>query len=146
MRALLCIAVALVAVVAAIACSLPETSAAVRAVAALTTSSEVPTVRSAPIARGELPSLLATDTVAESRRTVAYVADPAPARSSEITTIAVTVRNLGNDTWNVDGAAPVRLSYHLYDATGALIEWNGPRTDLGQAIAPGESSVSGAPA
>lgn len=140
-RALLSMAVALAAVVAAIACGLPETSVAVRAVAALTTSSEPTTVRSAPVARGELPSLPTTDTLAQSRRTVAYVAEGETARPSEITTIGVTVRNLGNDTWNVDGGAPVRLSYHLYDATGALIEWNGPRTDLGRAIGPGASET-----
>lgn len=112
-----------------------------RAVVALTTSGDTTTVRSAPIARGQLPTLPTTDTIAAARRTVAYIADPAPTRPSELTTIAVTVRNLGDDTWDVDGASPVRLSYHVYDAAGATVEWNGLRSDLPQAIGPGASAT-----
>jgi peptidoglycan hydrolase-like amidase len=135
------IAIALVALVTVIACGFPETGAAVRSVAALTTSSDATTVRSVPVARGQLPALPTTDTIATVRRTVAYVADPAPARPSELTTIDVTVRNLGDDTWDADGASPVRLSYHVYDAAGALVEWNGLRTDLPLAIGPGASAT-----
>ena len=112
-----------------------------RAVAALTTSSDTTTVRSAAIARGQVPELPATDTIASARRTVAYIADPAPTRPGELTAIAVTVRNLGDDTWDVDGASPVRLSYHVYDAAGATVEWNGLRSDLPQALGPGASAT-----
>jgi SpoIID/LytB domain protein len=128
-----------VALVAVVACGLPVAAAAMRAAAALTTSSDSTTVRSVPIARGQLPELPTTDTIAPARRTVAYLAEPVPVRPSELTTIAVTVRNRGNDTWDVAGSSPVRLSYHLYDSVGSVVEWDGLRTDLPRAIGPGGS-------
>jgi stage II sporulation protein D len=62
-------------------------------------------------------------------------------RPSELTTVAVTVRNLGDDTWAAEGAARVRLSYHLYDARGALVEWDGLRTELPHQIGPGAAEI-----
>jgi SpoIID/LytB domain protein len=131
----------LVALAVALAFGIPETGAAARALAAQSTSSDATAVRSAPIARGQLPALPTTDTIAPARRTVAYSAEPAPTRPSELTTIAVTIRNLGDDTWDVDGASPVRLSYHIYDSAGAAVEWNGLRSDLPGAIGPGASET-----
>ena len=109
--------------------------------AALSTSGGAATVRSVPIARGQLPPLPATDTVGAARRTAAYVASPELVRPGALTLLPVTVRNLGDDTWNTDGANPVRLAYHLYDAAGALVEWNGMRTDLPRTVGPGATET-----
>jgi SpoIID/LytB domain protein len=131
-------AVGLAALASVFALDVPISDASARAMmTAVTTPSEVSPVRRAPIARGQLAPLPATDTIGSARRTAAYAASAQSVRPSELTTIWVTLRNLGNDTWDPDGAAPVRLSYHLHDARGALVEWNGLRTELPRAIGPG---------
>lgn len=131
----------LAALTTAFAFGVPESGAQARALAALSTSSADGTVRSAPIARGQLAPMPATDTVATVRRSAIYVASPEAVGPGELTTIAVTVRNLGDDTWDQDGATPVRLSYHLYDAAGALVEWNGLRSELPRTIGPGATET-----
>lgn len=57
----------------------------------------------------------------------------------ETKTFAVAVTNAGNVTWNAAGPNPVNLSYHLYDAAGRLVRWDGLRTPLGADTAPGQS-------
>ncbi len=131
----------LAALAAAFALGVPESDAAPRVVAAVTTSTDATALRGAPVARGQLPPLPATDTIGTARRTAAYVASPASARPSDLVTVSVTLRNLGDDTWNTDGAAPVRLGYHLYDARGALVEWDGLRSELPYAMGPGAAET-----
>ena len=111
------------------------TAAQVRA--ALTTADAAATVRTVPAARGQLPPIASSDTIAAARRTVSYVADPDPARPSELVSVSVTLRNLSEQTWRAQGTAPVRLSYHLYDVSGGLVAWDGVRTDLPSDIEPG---------
>ena len=52
-------------------------------------------------------------------------------------TVAVTVSNVGTDSWSVSGASPINLSYHWIDGGGASIVWDGVRTPLGADVAPG---------
>jgi hypothetical protein len=53
-----------------------------------------------------------------------------------VTTVAVTLTNNGSLTWQ-PGA--VNLSYHLYAASGNVYVWDGLRTALPAAVAPGSS-------
>ena len=124
-----------------LAFGIPETGAQARALAALTTVSGVDTVRSAPAARGQVAEPPTGDTIGASRRTAAYVADPEPTRPGAHATIDVTIRNVGDDTWDSDGPTPVHLSYHLYDAAGKLVQWNGLRSDLPRTISPGATAT-----
>jgi SpoIID/LytB domain protein len=59
----------------------------------------------------------------------------------ESKTVAVTVTNTGNLPWSTTGANPVNLSFHIFDATGATVIWDGPRTPLGADILPGGSKT-----
>ncbi|MDQ2953195.1 MAG: SpoIID/LytB domain-containing protein [Chloroflexota bacterium] len=131
----------LVTLTTAFALGVPEIGAQARALAALSTSGAETTVRSAPIARGVAPSLPLTDSVATVRRSATYNAGPETVGPGALTSLAVTMRNLGDDTWTADGATPVRLSYHLYDSSGALVEWNGLRSELPQTIGPGQTQT-----
>ncbi len=54
-------------------------------------------------------------------------------------TIQVTVTNTGTATWNPSGANPVNLTYHWYDASGAVAVWDGDRTALGGEVPPGSA-------
>ncbi|MEP6694839.1 MAG: hypothetical protein ABJB39_09355, partial [Chloroflexota bacterium] len=44
--------------------------------------------------------------------------------------VSITLQNVGNESWTIIGANPVNLSYHWYDAAGASVMWDGPRTKL----------------
>ena len=53
-------------------------------------------------------------------------------------TVAVTVMNVGPDTWLTSGPQLVNLSYHWIDAGGTTVAWDGVRTPLGAPdVAPG---------
>src|SRR5438445_774024 len=54
-------------------------------------------------------------------------------------TYQLTVTNTGNQPWNATGPNPVDLSYHLFDANGNPVIWDGPRIPLGGDIAVGAS-------
>lgn len=54
--------------------------------------------------------------------------------------VPVTLTNTGNVTWHATGANLVDLSYHWYDASGALVKWDGQRTTLAADVAPGAST------
>jgi len=71
-----------------------------------------------------------------------YQASP-PASAGAGTTIQlpVTLTNSGTDTWTAAGSTPVRLSYHWYDAAGAVAVWDGARTALGADVAPGATAT-----
>lgn len=58
---------------------------------------------------------------------------------AESKSVSVTVTNTGNQTWTAGGPNPVNLAYHIYDATGATVVWDGARTSLGTDLAPGAS-------
>jgi hypothetical protein len=51
----------------------------------------------------------------------------------------VAVENAGTATWRSRGADGVQLSYHWLDPLGNPIVWDGPRTPLPRAVAPGET-------
>jgi SpoIID/LytB domain protein len=58
---------------------------------------------------------------------------------AETKTLAVKLTNTGNIPWNAAGANPVNLSYHILDALGRAVVWDGPRTSLGGDVLPGQS-------
>ena len=61
---------------------------------------------------------------------------------AEDKSLAVTVTNTGNVPWSSSGANPVNLSYHIVDASGNVVVWDGKRTGLGaNAVAPGASAT-----
>jgi len=49
------------------------------------------------------------------------------------------VTNVGTTLWSSSGASPVLIAYHLYDASGNLLRWDGLRTPLGADVPPGTS-------
>ncbi|MGH2451734.1 MAG: S8 family serine peptidase [Candidatus Limnocylindria bacterium] len=51
----------------------------------------------------------------------------------------VTVTNPGAAVWNAQGRAPVNVSAHWLDASGAVLVWDGPRTPLPGDVRPGQS-------
>ena len=53
--------------------------------------------------------------------------------------IPVRVSNVSGRAWQTNGTSPTRLSYHWYDASGALWVRDGVRTPLGLEFAPGTS-------
>ncbi|HYK99059.1 MAG TPA: SpoIID/LytB domain-containing protein, partial [Candidatus Acidoferrales bacterium] len=52
-------------------------------------------------------------------------------------TLQVQLTNTGNQTWSGAGPNPVNLSYHIFDAAGNTVLWDGPRTAIGADVAPG---------
>jgi peptidoglycan hydrolase-like amidase len=116
-----------------------ETDAQIRADATLATQ---PSERVAPVARGALANLPSpVDQLHPAHRTAAYTAVADPVGPGRTSTVAVTLRNLSDATWSADGPHPVTLAYHLYDAAGNLVVWDGPRTALAEEIAPGGEAV-----
>src|SRR5439155_638829 len=104
-------------------------------------SPDEPPDRAAPNARGDparrdtAPSTDAANLPAE---TIAVPAGPElPASPGETRSVEVLVRNDGSATWPAAGSSAVKLSYHLYDAMGKLLAWDGLRTTLPYDIAPG---------
>ncbi|MFN2520942.1 MAG: SpoIID/LytB domain-containing protein [Candidatus Limnocylindria bacterium] len=64
---------------------------------------------------------------------------PATLGAGTVTIVPVTLMNAGTEAWEPGGATPVNLSYHWYDAAGNVIVWDGVRTGLASAVAPGAS-------
>ena len=64
---------------------------------------------------------------------------PMSAYWAEQKTLAVALTNNGNIPWSAAGANPVNLSYHILDATGRAVVWDGARTPLGGDVLPGAS-------
>src|SRR5947209_16355702 len=95
-------------------------------------------VRAVPIARDEA--------LRASIGPSAYITRPEgpdrPATPGETRSVPVILRNDAQDTWEASGPNAVKLSYHLYDAVGKLIAWDGLRTALPHDIAPGQSSTA----
>ena len=60
-------------------------------------------------------------------------------RGSDIDDRNSVTKNSGNIPWNANGPNPIDLSYHLFDPSGKVVVWDGPRTPLGSDVAPGTS-------
>src|SRR2546423_10156135 len=76
------------------------------------------------------------------RPTAVYTAYPqGPLGPGEIHAVPVTIRNQGDDTWERTGPHAVTLAYHVYDASGALLTWDGPRSALPSDVPPGSEAT-----
>jgi hypothetical protein len=69
-------------------------------------------------------------------RWLAWSIDPQRAGVTSLARIAL--ENGGSATWRSHGAAGVQVSFHWLDQLGNPIVWDGPRTPLPHAVAPGE--------
>jgi peptidoglycan hydrolase-like amidase len=91
--------------------------------------------RSDPARRDQAPT---SDAANLPVQTIALPDGPAlPASPGETRSLEVLVRNEGSATWEAAGTNAVKLSYHLYDALGKLVSWDGLRTTLPYDILPG---------
>ena len=70
----------------------------------------------------------------------AIASPPPPMLPGERARVAAQVSNSGSFTWSASGATPVHLSTHLVDASGAIVVWDGARTQLAGDLAPGAST------
>src|SRR3989442_1000236 len=67
-----------------------------------------------------------------------YIVPPSIALTAgAASTIPVTVTNTGSLSWD----APFNLAYHIYYQSGAVLVWDGVRTDLPASVAPGQSAA-----
>ncbi|MDP9252087.1 MAG: hypothetical protein M3O80_03690, partial [Chloroflexota bacterium] len=99
--------------------------------------------RAIAIARGEQPGAgNAASAVIETSSTVTYIGYPSgPARPGEIVEISVGLRNRDVVTWPATGEEAVKLSYHLYDAAGHVVAWDGLRSTLPEDLPAGGGDV-----
>ena len=135
----LAVLLTMIAFAASMVFGIVRTEAHVRTVA--TASPEAAIARPAPVSRGgEVPAVSVPDSLHPAHRAVAYSAADEEARPGELVTVDVTVRNQSDDTWTATDS-PVRLAYHLYDASGAVVAWDGLRTDLPNDLQPGASAT-----
>jgi hypothetical protein len=63
-----------------------------------------------------------------------------PLRAGAETSVRVSLRNAGTAPWRSRGREGVQLSYHWLDDRGNALVWDGPRTALARAVAPGEEA------
>src|SRR5438477_7855865 len=76
------------------------------------------------------------------RQTAVYTGYPqGPLAPGETHAIPVAIRNQGDDTWERTGAHAVKLAYHVYDAGGTLVTWDGLRSALPSDVAPGSDAT-----
>ena len=71
-----------------------------------------------------------------------YAADYLPppqltVHAGETATVSVRLANIGERVWSPAGAYPFALSYHLSQADGTPVTYDGPRTPLPRDLAPG---------
>ncbi len=83
-----------------------------------------------------VPSADATLNVLDDYRALLPAGPLAVSRFAPAATI--TVANTSMVTWTTGGAAPVSFATHWLDAQGHVLVWDGPRTALPKAIAPGQ--------
>ena len=83
-------------------------------------------------ARGETVSASnAAAAVPETNSMVTYIGYPSGAtRPGETVLIPVALRNHDTAAWPATGERAVKLSYHLYDAAGRVVAWDGLRSSL----------------
>lgn len=88
--------------------------------------------RAIAVARSEsLAASSATFAANETSSTVTYIGYPGnAARPGETVSIPVALRNSDVVTWPAVGDQAVKLSYHLYDAAGRVVVWDGVRSSL----------------
>ena len=68
-----------------------------------------------------------------------------PARAGATALARITLENAGSATWRSRGRTGVRLAYHWLDPLGNPLVWDGTRTALPHAVAPGETLELGLP-
>lgn len=100
--------------------------------ARVSASVEAAAARAIAIARGDSASAsTGASATSETNSTVTYIGYPSgPARPGETVSIPVALRNRDADTWPAAGTQAVKLSYHLYDAVGRVVAWDGLRSSL----------------
>ncbi len=71
----------------------------------------------------------------------AYRPGPLPTLApNQLTSVAVALENRGQIAWEPAGSRPVRLAYHWLDAeSGAVVRFEGRRTELPRRVGPGET-------
>jgi hypothetical protein len=70
-----------------------------------------------------------------------YESQPvAPMEAGEVRRVPVRVTNTGRAAWPERGARPVMLASHWLSPSGAMVSFEGLRTPLPRALAPGESA------
>ena len=86
------------------------------------------------------PPLRAPATVEAIRYAASYsLAASLDAYWAETKVVPVIVTNTGNQTWSAAGPNPINLAYHVFDASGRTVVWDGARTPIGTDMAPGQS-------
>ena len=97
--------------------------------------------RAVAIARGDAQSA-ANAAATETNSTVTYIGYPSgTARPGQTVTIPVALRNRDTVNWPAVGEQAVKLSYHVYDATGHVIAWDGLRSSLPDDLPAGGGDV-----
>jgi SpoIID/LytB domain protein len=120
-------AVAVLLVVALVPIDGGPTSAASRSAASI----EAAALRAIAVARGEAVAASGASSAVGDTSPVTYIGYPSgPARPGETVTIPVALRNHDVATWPAVGVQAVKLSYHLYDALGRVVAWDGLRSLL----------------
>lgn len=78
--------------------------------------------------------------VAAPSRSATYALVEAPKRVvvGEPLAVRVALTNTGAAPWTYGGPRRARLAYHLRDAAGHVVLWDGPRTELTRSVAAGE--------
>ncbi len=61
-----------------------------------------------------------------------------PTRAGTTSTARVSLENAGTATWRTHGRNGVQASFHWLDPLGNPIVWDGPRTPMPHAVAPGD--------
>ncbi|HUG05542.1 MAG TPA: SpoIID/LytB domain-containing protein [Candidatus Limnocylindria bacterium] len=99
--------------------------------------------RASAVARGESPGASSeAAAVGEPSSTVTYIGYPSgPVPPGGTVTIPVALRNRDVVTWPAAGEEAVRLSYHLYDAAGRVVAWDGVRSSLPSDLPAGGGEV-----
>jgi stage II sporulation protein D len=126
-----------------VAALVPIDSSPTIAAARVSADMEAAASRAIAIARGESLSASAAASAAdEASSTVTYIGYPSgPARPGETVTIPVALRNRDAVTWPAAGAQAVKLSYHMYDAAGHVVAWDGLRSSLPDDLPAGGGDV-----
>ncbi|MEA2660608.1 MAG: stage sporulation protein, partial [Chloroflexota bacterium] len=76
------------------------------------------------------------------RPAAAYVGYPSGSVApGETAVVPVRIRNQSDDTWAPQGPTPIALAYHVYDAAGGLVMWDGLRSALASDIVPGGDAI-----
>jgi stage II sporulation protein D len=137
-RGLIGITIGMLVIAALIPIDGSPTTAAARVAAGLDAAA-----RAIAIARGEQPGAgSAASAAIETSSTVTYIGYPSgPASPGETVEIPVALRNRDVVTWPATGEEAVKLSYHVYDAAGHVVAWDGLRSTLREDLPSGGGDV-----